>query len=193
MHLDTPTLYFIEGENKSKEAVKVNKLGWLHEIKITKSKSTSNFWNFREMFFILYQTMKKWNCDFFVLWPTFSSEMGTGSDLDIKRIPEKEVKDALNRMKAIKHWCYLQHCFWPYTTMQWSLVIPNPSLTSMVEMFLHRDSVPNFILVCTLSPIVKDSLGNITSSGNYINSAISNWHCNPLTGSPSCVHGMGLL
>ena len=27
--------------------------------------------------------------------------MGTGSDLDIKRIPEKEVKDALNRMKAI--------------------------------------------------------------------------------------------
>ena len=40
-------------------------------------------------------------------------------------------------------------------------------LTTMVRMYLTHGSVPHFILLCTLLPLVKDKLGDITSSDNY--------------------------
>ena len=40
-------------------------------------------------------------------------------------------------------------------------------LALLVRLCLQHGSVPNFILLCTLTPLVKCSLGDITSSDNY--------------------------
>ena len=40
-------------------------------------------------------------------------------------------------------------------------------LTSLVRTFILHGSVPYFILLCTLLPLVKDNLGDSTSSENY--------------------------
>ena len=40
-------------------------------------------------------------------------------------------------------------------------------ISNLVCTFLIHGAVPNFILLCTLIPLVKDGLGDITSSKNY--------------------------
>ena len=40
-------------------------------------------------------------------------------------------------------------------------------LTNMIRMFIAHGQVPDIILVCTLLPLVKDNLGDLTQSDNY--------------------------
>ena len=40
-------------------------------------------------------------------------------------------------------------------------------LTNMLRAYVSHGIVPYFILVCTLLPLVKDNLADITSSDNY--------------------------
>ena len=40
-------------------------------------------------------------------------------------------------------------------------------LTNMIRLFISHGQVPDLILVCTLLPLVKDNLGDITKSENY--------------------------
>ena len=40
-------------------------------------------------------------------------------------------------------------------------------LTNLIRMFISHGEVPDVILVCTLLPLVKDNLGDITQSDNY--------------------------
>ena len=40
-------------------------------------------------------------------------------------------------------------------------------LTRLIKLFISHGFVPHFILLCTLLPLVKDNLGNITASDNY--------------------------
>ena len=40
-------------------------------------------------------------------------------------------------------------------------------ISKLVRTFLIHGAVSNFILLCTLIPLVKDGLGDITSSKNY--------------------------
>ena len=40
-------------------------------------------------------------------------------------------------------------------------------LTNLLKVFVSHGSVPYFILICTLLPLVKDNLADITSSDNY--------------------------
>ena len=40
-------------------------------------------------------------------------------------------------------------------------------LTFLIRSFVIHGKVPHFILACSLLPIVKDNLGDITSSSNY--------------------------
>ena len=40
-------------------------------------------------------------------------------------------------------------------------------LTNIVKLFISHGQVPTEILVCTLLPLVKDNLGDLTSSDNY--------------------------
>ena len=39
--------------------------------------------------------------------------------------------------------------------------------TSLIKTFVQHGSVPYFILLCTLLPLVKDNLGDTTSADNY--------------------------
>ena len=40
-------------------------------------------------------------------------------------------------------------------------------LTNLLRLFISRGEVPPSILVCTLLPLVKDNLGDVTSTDNY--------------------------
>ena len=40
-------------------------------------------------------------------------------------------------------------------------------LTNLLRLFISHGTIPNFILICTLVPLVKDNLGDPTSSDNY--------------------------
>ena len=40
-------------------------------------------------------------------------------------------------------------------------------IKNLVRIFIIHGSVPNFILACILTPLVKDGLGDITNSDNY--------------------------
>ena len=40
-------------------------------------------------------------------------------------------------------------------------------LTNLIRVFVLHGFVPNLILICTLLPLVKDNLADITSSDNY--------------------------
>ena len=40
-------------------------------------------------------------------------------------------------------------------------------LTNLVRMFLVHGFVPTSVLICTLSPLTKDNLGDMTASDNY--------------------------
>ena len=52
-------------------------------------------------------------------------------------------------------------------------------ITVLFRWFLRTGVIPNFLLLCTLVPIVKDNLADITSSENYraiaIGSLILKW------------------
>ena len=40
-------------------------------------------------------------------------------------------------------------------------------LTNLIKLFISHGFVPYFVLLCTLMPLVKDNLGDITASDNY--------------------------
>ena len=40
-------------------------------------------------------------------------------------------------------------------------------LATLIKLFLSHGSVPHFLLLCTLMPLVKDNLADITASENY--------------------------
>ena len=43
----------------------------------------------------------------------------------------------------------------------------NKHLANLIKLYFSHGYVPQVILLCTLVPLVKDNLGDITSSGNY--------------------------
>ena len=40
-------------------------------------------------------------------------------------------------------------------------------LTNLLRLFVSHGTVPHFLLLCTLLPLVKDNLGDTTASDNY--------------------------
>ena len=48
-------------------------------------------------------------------------------------------------------------------------------VTQLFKWFLRTGKIPAFLLLCTIIPIVKDNLGDITSSDNYRAIAIGSW------------------
>ena len=82
----------------------------------------------------------------------------------LHRVNEKVVQEALRHMQKSKHD--------EYFTIASDCLINGPPelithLTNLIRLFLSHGQVPNFIILCTLMPLVKDSLGDITSSENY--------------------------
>ena len=82
----------------------------------------------------------------------------------VDRITEDLVEHALKSMKAGKNDALFD--------FQSDCLIQGPKilithLTNMIKSFVMHGQVPYFILVCSLLPLVKDNLADITSSDNY--------------------------
>ena len=83
---------------------------------------------------------------------------------DVSRITVEVVKKALKTMKAGKSDSIFD--------FQSDCLISGPEvlavhITNLLKVFVSHGSVPYFILICTLLPLVKDNLADITSSDNY--------------------------
>ena len=82
----------------------------------------------------------------------------------VQRDTEDVVKQSLARMKGSKSDAIFN--------FQSDCLINGPPvlvthLTNLLRLFISHGVVPYFILVCTLLPLVKDNLGDSTSSDNY--------------------------
>ena len=93
-----------------------------------------------------------------------NSKISSADISEIDRIDENMIRMALGRMKENKSdsiFDFQSDC----------LINGPPELLShlvhMVKTFIMHGEVPYFILVCTLLPLVKDNLGDITQSDNY--------------------------
>ena len=104
------------------------------------------------------------------LWANINTEINIESLCDVNKINEKVVQQALKRLKGGK--C---DALFKFSS---DCLSNGPSellhhLTKMMKMFVIHGYVPNFLLISTLVPIVKNSLEDITSSSNYRAVAIS--------------------
>ena len=81
------------------------------------------------------------------------------SKLDLDRVTEDVVKDAIGLMKAKKNDSVFNIASDFYLNGPPEII---PHLTKLVKTFLSHGSVPFVILLCTLIPLVKNNLGNIT-------------------------------
>ena len=106
---------------------------------------------------------------FLISTPSYITELAfvnitRESSAQIEQVNETPVALALKAMKANKHdslFDIVSDC-----------LINGPCelifhLTKLLRLFVSHGSVPTFVLICTLMPMVKDNLGNITHSDNY--------------------------
>ena len=92
------------------------------------------------------------------------NKVQAGDMFEVNRVTEDVVKQALARMKTGKNdsiYDFQSDCL---TEGPPGLVT---HLTHLIRSFLIHGQVPYFLLVCTLLPLVKDNLGDITQSDNY--------------------------
>jgi hypothetical protein len=82
----------------------------------------------------------------------------------LDRINEELIKEALKMMKPDKKDAIFDTKSDFYINGPPELIC---HLTALMKLFLSHGSLPYFILMCTLIPLVKDNLGDITSSDNY--------------------------
>ena len=83
---------------------------------------------------------------------------------EVHRVTESVVRQGLKLMKGNKSDAIFD--------FQSDCLIEGPPelvthLTSMIRIFISHGQVPDIFLLCTLLPLVKDNLGDITMSDNY--------------------------
>ena len=83
---------------------------------------------------------------------------------EVNRITEDVVSIGLKRMKTNKSDAIFD--------FQSDCLINGPCelvkhLTNLIRIFISHGEVPRIILICTLLPLVKDNLGDLTQSDNY--------------------------
>ena len=93
-----------------------------------------------------------------------NSGVSSKSQEQLDRIDEKLIKTALNKMKSNKRDALFDTVSDCYKNGPPELL---SHITNLVKLFLVHGSVPYFILLCTLIPLVKDNFGDITCSDNY--------------------------
>ena len=104
------------------------------------------------------------NEDIDIIENDIKDEVEGSNNVDLQRVTEVVVKQALSKMKAGKSdgvYEFSSDC----------LLQGPPSLighlTNLCRLFLSHGTVPTFLLICTLVPLVKDNLGDSTKSDNY--------------------------
>ena len=93
-----------------------------------------------------------------------SASLGSWSMIDADRITVDVVREALKKMKNNKsdaQFNIQSDCL----TQGPDLLVEH--LTNLLKCFVVHGAVPYFTLICTLLPLVKDNLADITSSENY--------------------------
>ena len=90
--------------------------------------------------------------------------IGPHSQPQVNRVTEELVREALKKMKPKKSDAIFDTMSDFYINGPDELV---SHLTTLVKLYLYHGYVPYFILLCTLVPLVKDNVGDITSSDNY--------------------------
>ena len=87
-----------------------------------------------------------------------------GGLAQVDRIDKELVAKAMKKMKTGKNDAIFD--------IQFDCLINGPPellnhITNLLKLFIIHGEVPSILLLCTLLPIVKDNLGDITSSDNY--------------------------
>ena len=93
-----------------------------------------------------------------------SASLGSWSLTDADRITVNVVKKALKKMKNGKNdaeFNFQSDCL----TQGPDILVEH--LTNILKSLVVHGSVPHFVLICSLLPLVKDNLADITSSENY--------------------------
>ena len=92
------------------------------------------------------------------------SSVNDQSLVQLERINEKVVKEAINLLKPCKSDAVFEMSSDYYLNAPPELV---SHLTKLIKLYLSHGYVPKAVLMCTLLPLLKDNLGDITSSENY--------------------------
>ena len=95
---------------------------------------------------------------------SINNNVGRDSTEQIERIDEDLVAKALKMMKSNKNDALLDFQSDCLTNGPPELV---HHLTNLLKLYVSHGLVPYILLLCTLLPLVKDNLGDITSSDNY--------------------------
>ena len=90
--------------------------------------------------------------------------IGPHSKPQVDRVTEDLVREALKKMKTQKSDAIFDTVSDFYINGPDNLVA---HLTALVKLYLQHGSVPYFILLCTLVPLVKINMWDINLSGNY--------------------------
>ena len=91
-------------------------------------------------------------------------DIGPHSLLLLNKVNEVLIGEALKKMKGNKSDSVFNTVSDCYTNGPPELI---SHLTTLVRLYLSHGVVPSTILLCTLLPLVKDNLGDITCSDNY--------------------------
>ena len=93
-----------------------------------------------------------------------NSGINETSKVQLKKVDENLIRNALKKMKSNKRDAIFDTVSDCYINGPPELI---SHITRLVKMFLIHGNVPHFVLLCTLLPLLKDNLGEITSSDNY--------------------------
>ena len=86
------------------------------------------------------------------------------SSIQLERVTEEVVKTAIQRMKPKKNDAIFDICSDMYLNCPKELIT---HLTHLLKLYFSHGFVPDTLLLCTLYPLLKDNLGDITASSNY--------------------------
>ena len=119
--------------------------------------------HFAEIYSELYNKVELGD-EFKLLCSQLNNEVGQHSLVQVDRVNEELIAKAIKMMKDNKSDAIFN--------IQSDCLVNGPPeliihLTALIRTFISHESVPYFILLCTLLPLVKDNLGDITSSENY--------------------------
>ena len=90
--------------------------------------------------------------------------MDKNSQYEYDRINQSVVKKAISQLKPKKNDAYFNMSSDFYLNGPDELVT---HITHLMKLYFCHGWVPQIVLMCTLLPLVKDNLGDITSSNNY--------------------------
>ena len=95
---------------------------------------------------------------------TVNNELDSNCESILARVNDRLIDQAIKKLKPRKRDALFDTISDCYLNGPMNLTT---HITNLIKLFILHGSVPNFLLLCTLLPLVKDGLGDLTSSENY--------------------------